>query len=164
MAIAPPITCRVSVPSARSSGIPRQSKGRVDHPPAFGSPGAPNEPGSNVGWSRSSPAREENGTLRLSRWPRVLAVLTRIRKIQVRNEDRPSNPSRPLRTPSHASWTTSSATVSLETYIRATRRIDEDHERGLVAGAQALDEGEIIRGLARVGHELQPSEVGVLRA
>src|SRR4249919_274472 len=51
-------------------------------------------------------------------------MFTRIRKIQVRREARPSNPSRPWRTPSQASWTTSSATASVDTYMRATRRIE----------------------------------------
>ena len=123
IAIAPPTMCIVSVASARSSGIPRQSNGSVDQCPSD-SPDDWNAPGSNVGASRSSPASDANGTLRLSRWPRVFAVLTRIRKIHVRSDERPSNPFKPRSTPSQASCTTSSATASVDTYIRATRRID----------------------------------------
>ncbi len=72
----------------------------------------------------SGPARLENGTLRPSRWPRVFAVLVRIRKIQVRSDERPSKRSIPAITPSQASCTTSSATAREDTYIIATRSID----------------------------------------
>ena len=61
--------------------------------------------------------------LRASRWPRVFAVLTRIRKIHVRSDDLPSNPSSPFSTPTQASCTTSSATARVDTYISATRSI-----------------------------------------
>jgi len=47
-----------------------------------------------------------------------------MRKIQVDSDERASKRGRPLITPSHVSWTTSSASASLETYIRAMRFID----------------------------------------
>ena len=56
-------------------------------------PSAPNAAGSTAGASSLSSA--ENGTLRASRTPRVRARLTRMRKIQVRSDERPSKPSRP---------------------------------------------------------------------
>ena len=65
----------------------------------------------------------ENGWLRPSRTPRVLAMLARIRYIHVRSDERPSNLSSPCRIPSHASCTTSSATAWDDTYIRAIRSI-----------------------------------------
>jgi hypothetical protein len=46
---------------------------------------------------------EENGTVRASRPPRVIAVLTRIRMIQVLREERPSKRSSPVRTPTQVS-------------------------------------------------------------
>ncbi len=57
----------------------------------------------------------ENVTVRLSRTPRVRAMFITIREIQVLNEDRSSNRSIPLKTASHASCTTSSATPLFET-------------------------------------------------
>jgi hypothetical protein len=54
-------------------------------------------------------ASDANGTDRASLTPRVFAVLTTIRRIQVFNEERPSKPSTPRITPIQASWTTSSA-------------------------------------------------------
>ena len=62
--------------------------------------------------------------LRPSRSPRVFAMFVTIRKIQVFRDARPSNRPIPEMTPSHASWTTSSATARDDTYIRATRSID----------------------------------------
>ena len=58
---------------------------------------------------------EEKGTERASRGPRPIAVFTRIFRIQVRNEERPSKRSRPFTTPSHASCATSSATARVLT-------------------------------------------------
>ena len=58
--------------------------------------------------------------MRASRTPRRRAAFTTMRMIQVLSEDRPSNPSRPLRTPSQASCTTSSAVAWVFTYILAT--------------------------------------------
>jgi hypothetical protein len=51
-------------------------------------------------------------------------MFVRMRKIHVRNDERPWKLSSPFRTPSHVSWTTSSATAAVETYIRATRSIE----------------------------------------
>ena len=60
-------------------------------------------------------ASDAKGTERASRAPRVLAMLTTMRRIQVRSDERPSKRSMPLRTPSQASWTTSSATARVFT-------------------------------------------------
>jgi hypothetical protein len=49
-----------------------------------------------------------------------------MRKSHVFSDDRPSKRSSPRSTPSHVSWTTSSATAWLGTYIRATRSIDAE--------------------------------------
>jgi hypothetical protein len=57
----------------------------------------------------SSGPSDENGTLRESRPPLVIALLITIRNIHVFSDDRPSKRSRPRTTPTHASWTTSSA-------------------------------------------------------
>src|SRR2546421_2207245 len=51
-------------------------------------------------------------------------MLVRIRKIHVLSVERPSNEPMPFSTPTHASWTTSSATARLPTYRRATLSID----------------------------------------
>jgi hypothetical protein len=61
--------------------------------------------------------------VRDSRSPRVLAVLTTIRITHVLREERPSNRSRPFRTPTQASCTTSSATAREDTYMRASLSI-----------------------------------------
>ena len=61
--------------------------------------------------------------LRASRSPRLIAMLTTMRMIQVFSDERPSKRSMPLRTPSHASCTTSSATARVRTYPRATASI-----------------------------------------
>jgi RNA polymerase sigma-70 factor (ECF subfamily) len=61
-------------------------------------------------WS-SPPASAESGIERPSRTARVLAVLVRIRNSHVFRDERPSNRSTPVRTASHVSWTTSSATA-----------------------------------------------------
>ena len=58
---------------------------------------------------------DDNGTVRRSRSALVFAVLTRMRKIQVLSDDRPSNAWIPRITPSHVSWTTSSATAGRRT-------------------------------------------------
>jgi hypothetical protein len=79
--------------------------------------------GSTAGSRPLSSSKEENGMLRASRTPRVFAVFATMRKSHVLSDERPSNLSMPLSTPSHASWTTSSATARLETYICATRSI-----------------------------------------
>ena len=71
-------------------------------------------------------------TWRCSRTPEVRARLTRMRKSQVLNDERPSKRSTPRTTPIQVSWTTSSATASLGTKVRATRSSEP-----LVAG----DEG-----------------------
>jgi len=65
--------------------------------------------------------KRENVRRRPSRAPRVRARFTRIRKIQVFNEERPSNHLRPLMTPSQVSWTTSSAAPRSATKGRASR-------------------------------------------
>ena len=90
-------------------------------------PGRPN-PGTSRGRTRERrgrrPPASRTGTLRPSRCPRVFAMFVRIRKIHVRNDDRPSNRSIPFSTPSQASCTTSSATACDDTYMRATRSIE----------------------------------------
>ena len=67
---------------------------------------------------RSSPpspdASEANGTVRFSRVPRVLALLARMWNSQV-YVDRCWKRSSPSMTASHVSWTTSSATASVDT-------------------------------------------------
>ena len=73
----------------------------------------------------SSGPSDENGTLRASRPPLVIALFMTIRKIHVLSDDRPSNRSRPRITPSQASWTTSSAASFVATYAMATRTIEE---------------------------------------
>ena len=93
-------------------------------------PSAANAAGSTVG--RSSLSSAENGMLRASRTARVRARLTRMRKIQVRSDERPSKALSPRTTASHVSWTTSSAAVLVRTKVRATRA-----QRGVVT----LDEG-----------------------
>ena len=50
-----------------------------------------------------------------------LAWFVRMRNSQVRNDDRSSKRSIPRSTPSHVSWTTSSATARSRTYIDAKR-------------------------------------------
>jgi hypothetical protein len=72
----------------------------------------------------SSGPSAENGTLRESRLPLVMAVLITIRNIQVFSEDRPSKRARPWTIPNHASCTTSSADSFEPTYARAARTID----------------------------------------
>ena len=71
----------------------------------------------------------ENGITRPSRWARVFAVLTRMRKTHVFSEERPSNRSSAPSTRSHVSCTTSSATARDGTKICATRSSDECHSR-----------------------------------
>ena len=61
------------------------------------------------------------GSVRFSRLPRVRAVLRRIWKIHVRSDERPSNRSIPLMTPTHVSCTTSSAIARLGTWASANR-------------------------------------------
>ena len=51
--------------------------------------------GSTAGPSPSSGPRDDNGTVRDSRTPRLRPMFPRIASIQVRSEDRPSNLSRP---------------------------------------------------------------------
>ena len=104
---------RVSAPSSRSSGSSDQLCGGSDQPP--GCSGLRNRSGSIAGPSSSSPASEDSGTERRSRSARVLAWLTRIRVIQVRSDERPSNLGNPRSTPIHVSWATSSATARLRT-------------------------------------------------
>ena len=67
-------------------------------------------------------ASDENGTWRASRTARVRARLTRMRKIHVFKDERSSKRSSPLSTASHVSWTTSSASASVRTNVRASRR------------------------------------------
>ena len=69
--------------------------------------------GASPASSRS--ASEAKGIVRRSRSPRVRAWLRAIWKTQVRKLERPSKRSRPRRTPSQVSCTTSSATAVLGT-------------------------------------------------
>ena len=62
---------------------------------------------------RRASAALANGMLLASRLARVRAMLIRIRKIQVRSEDRPSKRSIPSITAIQVSWTISSATASV---------------------------------------------------
>ena len=78
-------------------------------------PAPSNRPGLTAGSVGS------RGMWRCSRTPEVRARLTRMRNNHVLNEDRPSNRSMPRTTPIHVSWTTSSATASLGTNVRARR-------------------------------------------
>ena len=78
---------------------------------------------------RGRPPARRAPTTRMARCGRLVrpwsvALLMTIRKIQVLSDDRPSNRSRPLMMPSHASCTTSSAASFVATYARATRTID----------------------------------------
>src|SRR3954453_9544353 len=68
----------------------------------------------------SAGAHDENGRQRDSRSPRVFARLERMRNIQVFSVERPSKRPMPSSTASHVSWTTSSATDGVRTYIEAT--------------------------------------------
>jgi hypothetical protein len=63
----------------------------------------------------SSRASDEKGTVRASRWPRVLARLVRMRNSHVLSAARPSKRSRPVSTAHQVSWTTSSATAGVRT-------------------------------------------------
>ena len=113
---------RVSPASSSSSGSAAQLRGGVAQWPGnAGWSAARNRSGSTAGESSSRPASDENGTDRASRRARVRAWLARMRKIQVRSDERPSNRGRLLRTPIHVSWTTSSATARVRTYMSATR-------------------------------------------
>ena len=96
-----PASMRSSIASAHGSG------GR------FHAPEGPKRP------SRASSG--PSGAFRGSRAPAVRARLMRMRKIQVFTEDRPSKRSMPRTTPSHVSWTTSSATARLGTKDSANR-------------------------------------------
>src|SRR5262249_47634191 len=122
------ITSIVSAASRRASGTPAQLEGGTAQCPGKRSPSPRKRSGGTVASLRSSP-RDAKGTLRASRPPRVLAVLVTIRKSHVFSDDRPSNRSIPLRTPSQASWTTSSATDRLDTNICATRSIPAPYSR-----------------------------------
>ena len=88
--------------SARSASMTASSGsghaiGKTFQPPVYWSSGPRNRSGSTVG------PRELNGTARRSRVPRVRAMLVRIRNVQVRSDERPSNPSIPRSTASQAS-------------------------------------------------------------
>ena len=85
--------------------------------PGYVSPRPRKRSGSTAG---SAGASEANGTVRLSRTPRVLALLTTMAMRNVFREERPSKRSRLPRNPSHASCTTSSATARVCTWARAT--------------------------------------------
>ena len=104
----------------------------------------------------SSPARVAKGTVRRSRIPRVLARLTRMRKIQVRSDERPSKRSRPAqhREPRLLHDLLGDRLAGHEAARQAQHRralaIDELHECGLVAGAQALEQSPVGLGGARV--------------
>nr|WP_245972051.1 hypothetical protein [Solirubrobacter pauli] len=113
-AIAASTCSSVSAASRRSSG-----KAVGGTPQA---PSAVKRAGSTVG-PPSSASNADSGTLRRSRSPRVRARLATIVAIQVFRLERPSKRSRPCRTPSHASCTTSSATAWLGTWLRAIRNI-----------------------------------------
>jgi len=79
--------------------------------------------GSTAGSSASRDATEENGTALFSRAPWLLAWFVRIEKIHVPSAERPSKRSIPATTAIQVSCTTSSATASEATYVRATRFI-----------------------------------------
>src|SRR5688500_1585019 len=116
-AMASSTTERVSAERSRSSGWPSHDCGGAAQLPA----GAKRD-GSTAGSACSLPlSSDEKGTLRCSRTPLVLARLTRMRKIHVLSDERPSKRSRPLRTPSHVSATASSACSLVATYDIASR-------------------------------------------
>ena len=71
-----------------------------------------------LGLERSHPSD------RPSSWPRLRARLVRMRSIQVRREERPSNRGSPLRIAIQVSWTTSSAIASDGTKSAAIPRIE----------------------------------------
>ena len=93
--------------------------------------------------SASVAASAANGTVRRSRVPRVFARLTRIRRIQVFSEERPSKRSMPLsdREPRllHDLLGDRAARRELprQPQHRRAELIDERHERRLVPGAQS---------------------------
>ena len=115
------IRLRVSRASSCGSGALHGS-GNVIQPPGW--MGFWNRSGSTVGSPPpASSSKAENGRDRDSRSARVFAVFVRMRKIQVLSDERPSKRPIPRSTPSHASWTTSSATAALWTKPRASRRM-----------------------------------------
>src|SRR6266480_1845364 len=124
-AMASSTTARVSPDSNRSSGMPSHDSGGDDQEPASRVPSWKRDGSTDGSFSSVSPSSEEKGTLRRSRTPLVLARLTRMRKIHVFRDERPSNRSIPLRTPNHVSWTTSSASSFVATYDIASRNSDE---------------------------------------
>ena len=73
-----------------------------------------------------------------------------MRKIHVRSDERPSKVSVHATTPSHVSWTTSSAAERVRTNVRATRRSAPScrstsvRERGFVSGAQTFEKRVIV--------------------
>src|SRR5919106_2764184 len=77
--IARPIRRSVSLPRSLSSGMPCQSPGKLFHPPGARPPASWNHAGSTPALVSSSPASEENGTLRPSAAPLVLAMFATIR-------------------------------------------------------------------------------------
>ena len=94
--------------------------------PAQRLPSGTNRSGSTEAMPGSSPAStsDDIGTVRDSRTLRDLAVFVRIRNSQVLKDERLSNLSMPSRTPTHVSWTTSSATARVWTNSIATRSIE----------------------------------------
>ncbi len=128
------------------------------------SPAGRNRSGSTAGSDSGSGAhREEKGIDRLSRCPRVLAVFTRIRKIQVRSDDRPWNPSRPFRTPSQASCTTSSAMARVGTYILASRSIAGPYRSTSIMNATSFPARRAWTSCRSSGDATEPSGSSAIR-
>ena len=92
------ITCRVSAPSSRCSGISAHERGEdAQWPGQRAWSAGRNRSASTDGSSdaSSAPASDENGTLRASRTARVFARFVRIRKSHVLSDERPSKRSIP---------------------------------------------------------------------
>src|SRR4051812_6516014 len=135
VAMASSTTMRVSPERSRSSGRPSHDAGGADQAPAVRPPSW-NRAGSTEGsCSPPSASSAENGTLRRSRTPLVLARLTRMRKIHVFRDERPSKRSIPLSTPSQVSCTTSSACSFVATYDNASRSREEWYRSTRAANA-----------------------------
>ena len=110
-----------------------------------------------VGPDRSAGTKEDHGTERDSRTPRVRPTFARMLKTQVRSDDRPSNRPSPRTTASHVSWTTSWAEASVDTYVRATRSSLGDHASTTAANAVSSP----LRRRTRSGVDLRGGHAGL---
>ena len=109
----------------------------------------PRAPGQGRGATRT-------GSTRPSRCARVFAVLTRMRKTHVFNDERPSNRSRAPSTRSQVSCTTSSASARVGTKICATCSSDECHSRTIRRNVSSSPARSAATRSASVGSTRRP--------